>query len=241
MRTLAALFIIVPFPLAVLPRHRTPATPAPSAMNCDAVSFSSGMRTGTHIHADAGERGAIFQYLNVDRDRCTQAVVVGKVSYTDAEDDIASMSETAHAYFRERTRTTDRGLVVRRGDDGRVEHTYRVDGAPAPYDDAARRWFGTVLPSILREAAINVGPRVAHWRAEGGVDHALAVIGTMKSPSAMKSHYDVLIDSGRLSSDEADRVARQASRDLRGSTDLRSVLAKLPPLSSDGVPVRAPH
>jgi hypothetical protein len=217
--TLAALLMVVPLV-------------APSvAFNCDAVSFGSVPQTHTAIHSDVGEKSSIFQYLQIDRDRCTQVVIVGKVTYTDAEDDIASMSETAHAYFRERTPTIDRGLVVRRTDGGTIDHVYRINGAPAPYDDVARRWLGVLLPAILREAAINVGPRVAHWRAEGGVDRVLEMIGTMKSPSAMKSHYDVLIDSGRLSRDEADRVMRHASRDLRGSSDLRSVLSKLAPFA----------
>jgi beta-lactamase regulating signal transducer with metallopeptidase domain len=212
-----------------------------SVTSCDAISFNGSTRTSTHLHSDdSGDGNGVFQYLGVTTDRCSQAVITGRVTFNDAEDDIASMSPSAHAVFRERTPRDDREVVVRRSDDGSITHIYRFDGAAAPYDDGARRWLAGFLPQVLREGAVNVGPRVARWRAEGGVEHVLSMIGTIHSSGAKRAHYDVLLDD-RLSSDDLDRVVRQAGRDLKGSSgDLRAILEKAAPGVRNGKGARSP-
>jgi beta-lactamase regulating signal transducer with metallopeptidase domain len=184
------------------------------------------------IHSNSDDHGFdTFRYLSLEEDGvCREATLVGKVTFTDAEDDIASMPVTAHAVFRERKGATDRELVVRPSGDGTLSRIYRLNGAAAPYDDDARRWFAGYLPRVIREGGINVRPRVARWRAEGGVDRVLSMIATIHSSGAKRAHYDALLDQGKLSTDDRDHIVRQAGRDLNGSSgDLRAVLQKAAP------------
>jgi hypothetical protein len=186
------------------------------------------------IHSNSDDHGFdTFRYLSLEEDGvCREATLVGKVTFTDAEDDIASMPTTAHAKFRERKGTVDRELVIRPAGDGSLTRIYRLNGAAAPYDDDARRWFAGYLPRVIRESGINVRPRVARWRAEGGggVDRVLAMIATIHSSGAKRAHYEALLDQDRLSTDDLDRIVRQAGRDLNGSSgDLRAVLQKAAP------------
>jgi beta-lactamase regulating signal transducer with metallopeptidase domain len=184
------------------------------------------------IHSDSHDGGLdTFRYMSLLEDgSCREATLVGHVTFTPAEDDIASMPISAHAAFRERTSGADRQLVVRAAEDGALTRIFRLNGAAASYDDDARRWFAGYLPRVLRESGMNVKPRVARWRAEGGVDRVLSMIATIRSPSAKRAHYEALLDEGRLSTDDLDHLVRQAGRDLNGSSgDLRAVLQKAAP------------
>ena len=189
---------------------------------------------GTTINAihdnDDGEGGRTFRYFSLrENGDCLEATLVGTATFTDAEDDIASMPVTSHAVFRERLGGDDRELVVRWSEGGTLAHIMRVNGRAAPYDDAARRWLAAFLPVVLREGAMNVKPRVARLRATGGVDAVLRMIGTIRSSGAKRAHYEALLEGGRLSSDELDQVVRHAGRNLSSSGDLRSVLTQAGP------------
>jgi beta-lactamase regulating signal transducer with metallopeptidase domain len=217
----------------------SPATPASTKATTSPRTCSDRAVPGTTINAihsnDDDEGNSSFRYMSLrENGDCTEATLVGKVIFTDAEDDVASMPVTAHAVFRERTREMDRELVVRRADDGAVAHILRVNGQPAPYDDAARRWLAGYLPGVLREGAINVRPRVVRTRAQGGVDAVLKMIGTIQSSGAKRAHYDALLDDGRLSADDLDKLVRHAGRNLPSSGDLREVLTRAGPGARNG-------
>jgi beta-lactamase regulating signal transducer with metallopeptidase domain len=204
--------------------------PTTSPKSCDEPAVRG--TTINSIHSNSDDHGFdSFRYLSLQEDGvCSEATLIGKVTFTAAEDDIASMPVTAHASFRERTAGADRQLVVRATDDGALTRLFRLNGAAAPYDDDARRWFAGYLPRVARESGMNVRPRVARWRAEGGVDRVLAMIASIRSSGAKRAHYEALLDDGKLSTDDLDRIVRQAGRDLNGSSgDLRAVLQKAAP------------
>jgi beta-lactamase regulating signal transducer with metallopeptidase domain len=208
------------------PTSSAKATTSPKS--CDDVAVP-----GTTINAlhenddDQGER--TFRYFSLrENGDCLEATLVGTVTFTDAEDDIASMPVTSHAVFRER-RGDDRELVVRWSENGSLAHILRLNGRPAPYDDAARRWLAGFLPTVLREGAINVKPRVSKLMAAGGVDAVLRMIGTINSSGSKRAHYEALLEGGRLSSDDLDRIVRHAGRNLSSSGDLRAVLTQAGP------------
>jgi len=204
--------------------HAAPiATPA----DCDNRRMHG---TSTSIHSDSDNESSVITYTYATDDRCETATIMGKLTYTPEEDDIASVSFGASATFRERTPSADRALSVTRSADGQVVHSYQMDGRAAAYDADARRWLAGFLPRVLTMAGINVGPRVARWRANGGVDNVLHNIEAIPSSGAMRNHYEALLSGDRLSDDELDRTIRSVSDNMRQSSgDLRQVLSRLAP------------
>ena len=204
-------------------------------------SCSDRVTPGTVIRATSSHEGddglTSVRFLSlVEGGDCSEATVVGRVKFTDAEDDVADMPLAAYTEFGERKRGgSTRELVVRRADDGSIAHIYRVDGKAAPYDDDARRWFAGFLPVVLREASINTPERVARVRSQGGVDAVLALIARINSSGSKRAHYEALIAQGRLSGDDFDQVVRHAGRNIPSSGDLRSVLTKAAPSLRGGV------
>jgi hypothetical protein len=208
----------------------------PAHSSCEFMR--SGSRTsshGTHIDSDDNGSSSLISFSHSDGNKCTSATIIGRLRYSEAEDDVIDMPFGGHATFSERTSGDERELTISRGPDGAILHTYRRNGASAAYDDDARRWLAGFLPAILMDAGINVGPRVARWRAQGGVDNVLTHIATMNSSGAKRSHYEALMAAERLSNTDLDKVVRHAGRNLQSSGDLRAVLEKAAPTQRGGL------
>ncbi len=195
----------------------------------------NGSRTGTHIDSDDNAGSSFIRFSHSENGRCTSATIVGKLRYTEAEDDIADIPFGGHASFAERTQNDERELTVQRGAEGGVVHLYRRNGNVAPWDADARRWLAGFLPSVLMDAGINVEPRVARWRAQGGVDNVLAHIATINSSGAKRAHYASLMAVERLSDADLDKVVRHAGRNIPSSGDLRAILEAAAPRRGGGV------
>jgi beta-lactamase regulating signal transducer with metallopeptidase domain len=183
------------------------------------------------VHDDTDDDGTTrsIRYFSVDDDHCTDVRLNGKVTFTEDETGISSMAPDAVAVFLERTRAEEREVIVRPSDSG-LTYAYTRNGVAAPFDGAAQAWFGRMVAMVLRESAVNAGPRVARVRAQGGVDAVLRMIAGIHSSGSKRAHYLALLDQGGLSSTEADRLVRQAGREISSSGDLRAVLVKAAPL-----------
>lgn len=211
---------------------------ATAVPTCDAARFS-GEKGGTsaHIHSsdDDGSGAPLLNYTRMNSARCSSATIVGRLTYTQDEDDIVAMPFGAHATFRDRTIEVDRALTVSRLADGALARSYRVNGAAATYDESARAWFAGYLPALLMEAGLNVQPRVTRWMSQGGFDAVLTRIATMTSSSAKRSHYSALLDVPGLTEANLDQVVRHAGRNITSSGDLRAILKKAGPRRQGGI------
>ncbi len=186
--------------------------------------------TSTSIHSDSHDESSVINYTRFADDRCESATILGKLTYTPEEDDVLSVPFGGSAIFRERTSSNDRALSITRGADGQVVRAYQLDGHAAAFDADARRWFADVLTRVLMMSGINVGPRVARWKAKGGVDNVLTHIESMESSGAMRNHYEELLNNSQLNDDELERAIRSVSDHMRQSSgDLRHVLSRLVP------------
>ncbi|MEO7455802.1 MAG: M56 family metallopeptidase [Gemmatimonadaceae bacterium] len=209
--------------------------------SCDKIRLGGAREgTSTHISANENEGGPnIIDFLTFNSAHCASATIVGRLKYSNAEDDVLEMPFGSHAAFRSRTGVDDRELSLMPMQDGGIQRQYRHNGATAAWDDDARRWFAGYLPSVLMEAGLNVGPRVARWRSDGGVPNALSNIATMAGSSAKRSHYEQLLNGGApLSGDDLDRVVRSAAENIQSSGDLAAILKRAAPnvkLSKQGI------
>ena len=204
--------------------------------SCDQLRFGD-KNASFHMHDNVdGQSRRSLRMLNLTSDHCIQAMIQGRFTTSPAEDRIATLSPGGVVTFRERDRGSDRAVTIRpaaTGSANALTIQFRLNGADAPFDAAAQRWLAGILPEILAEASIDVEPRVARWRAEGGTDAALRHIILLRSSGAKRSHYEALLEQ-RLPAAELQRVVAQAGKDVASSGDLRSVLFKAAEQSRTG-------
>jgi hypothetical protein len=185
------------------------------------------------MHSDEDDDGASsIRYLNVNDDHCTETRLTGKVTFNDDETGIVAMAPDAVAVFRERIGRQQRELIVRPSGSA-LSYIYTKNGAAAPFDAGAQAWFANMVQMVLREGAVNVEPRVARVRRQGGVDAVLRMIAEIQSSGSKRAHYVALLNEGGLTSADGDRLVRQAARDVSSSGDLRAVLIAAAPLVRD--------
>ncbi len=244
---------------AVVPKPSTPVSIPPTTQSgpggetvllsgakptCDNVSSTSSARS-TSIHADDDGNGSmVLSYVSYNSELCASATIIGSFKFSPNEDDVLEIKPGSRATFRERTAGIDRevdvvppvsGIAVQPSNTGyrespKVWFNYRRNGRTADFDPEARQWFAHFLPLVLTETGINVPPRVARWKSEGGVDNVLKHISDMTTTSARRSHYQALLDGGNLSANDLDKVVRSASVTLDGSaSDMRAILMHAAP------------
>jgi beta-lactamase regulating signal transducer with metallopeptidase domain len=203
-------------------------------VTCDQLQ-SDNSRFSLHDNVD-DHAGRTLRLVNMSHDHCIQASLRGRFTTSPAEDRIATLSRDGLVSFRERVPGSDRAVTIRPAAAGSADALaiqFRLNGADAPFDAAAQRWLAGLLPDILAEASINVEPRVARWRGEGGTEIVLRHIAALKSSSAKRNHYDALL-AQRLPAAELQQVVVQAGKDVPSSSDLRAVLSKAAEQSRTG-------
>jgi hypothetical protein len=204
------------------------AKPADAAVvyTCDTQPPRRGSVT-THVHVDEDDaQSRVLNYLTTSETKCEEASVIGFVRFSPDERQIVSLPAGAIAAFRERTLAHDRTVTVSRAPDGSLSYIATMDGRAVDYSPAARTWLSQLLPRALREMAVDVKPRIARLRADGGVPAVLSMIRELKSSASKRAHYEALISSG-LTTTERDVVVKQAMVDLAySSTDLTAVLRR---------------
>lgn len=188
------------------PAPTTP--PAPAAPPAPAVPAAPAEGHHVHVSSDISINGGQRDLMMVqvsDSQHNYNIKIDGKVEFNDSEDDIASLSDGGTATFSETHQgKTQRVEVASRG--GKLERRYFVDNKEQPLDANARAWMAALIPSVIRETAINAEGRVKRIRAKGGADAVLDEIARIDSGYARGVYLRALAGSGKLTSAEMTRA-----------------------------------
>lgn len=122
--------------------------------------------------------------------------VAGQVMLTDAEDDVQSL--TGRMSVLETKNGTTRSIEFKPGASGGVVRDYTVNDKPRPFDDEARRWLATLLPTFARESALNVDARIARLNAKGGKVAVMDEIDRIESAYARARYIEGVLKLGSL-------------------------------------------
>jgi hypothetical protein len=119
----------------------------PMRSQCDhSVSGTRTSISGTRDSNDDNASATSISFIKSDGLYCISATIVGRLKYSDAEDDVIDMPFGGHAVFRERTPSDDRELTITRGQSGELLHLFRHNGAKA--DSPARSTSESAAPPI---------------------------------------------------------------------------------------------
>lgn len=161
-----------------------PPTP-PSAPAAPAAPAAPSAKAEHHVHVSADHSlGGSKHELTIveinDNVHGYKAQINGKITFSDSEDDIAGLSDGGSASFSEtRLGRTQRIELTSRG--GKLERRYFVNDQETPFDPAAQKWIATLVPTVIRETAIDAEGRVKRIHAKGGADAVLDEIGRIES------------------------------------------------------------
>jgi hypothetical protein len=194
---------------------------------CDSVLRANRPTELTHIGVNEDDYGSrVIEYMTSTTRKCMQAFIFGHPTF--ADDRLIALPSGGVAEFKELTPGNERRVHVQPNDNGGMEYIASLNGIRTEYDDEMRAWMARVVPEVLSEGAVDAPQRVARYRARGGVNLVLTLIGRLKCTSSRRIHYEALLDGAPLTSNEYQKIADHAARTLSGSpSDLTAVLTRV--------------
>jgi hypothetical protein len=154
-------------------------------------------------HADLGDimsriasGGSIFIVERNDNGAQLKMRVVGKITFTDAEDDVKSVSGRS-SILEKRDGVTRRIDLQPDGANG-IMRTYTVNAKPQPFDAEGRKWLAKLIPDLLRETTMNAEARVANIQAKGGAIAVLDEIDRIHADHARGKYLEILVKKGPI-------------------------------------------
>ncbi|MBW8847522.1 MAG: M48 family metalloprotease [Burkholderiales bacterium] len=152
----------------------------------------------------------------------------GKVTFTEAEDDVQTLA--GKLVVREREGGLTREMALKSMGDGRVEREYRVGRDSQPLDEAGRQWW-TKAVQRMAEAMTDPLTRAKKLYAKGGMDAVLADVERAGEDLSRRQRIDAAVRLDQpLPSSAQDRLIA-ATNGLHGGFERRealSVIARLP-------------
>ena len=140
--------------------------------------------------------------------------LTGMIEFTEAEDDVRTID--GHLLIEEkRSGSVQRVEIESEGSHG-ITRSYSIDGHSAAFEPAGRKWLGTVLPSVLRETAMDAPRRIKRLLDKGGPDAVLAEIDKIESDYARRVYVGELSNSVTL---DDKRLTRLLAATISGRSD----------------------
>lgn len=194
--------------------------PAHGSMSFGLPSF------GTLLHAD-GQR---LRIESNDLDGKLKIRLNGRITYTEAEDDVQSLKGRLEIEHSRLGKT--RHLLIASDDTGALKRSYEVDGkAVATPGEDDRRWLAEMVTALI-DASANHDERVRRLHARGGIEAVLADLAKARTEHGRRGRIEAIM--GRLAPLDAavlERVlaaAGQLSGDFERRNALQAVISKQP-------------
>jgi hypothetical protein len=147
--------------------------------------------------------------------------VAGKITFTDNEDDVQSL--TGRAIISEKRDGTTRRLDLKPDGASGTTRIYSVNGKAQPYDAEARKWFAGLVPSIVRETATNVDQRVTKLFTKGGAAAVVDEIDRIESSHVRGKYIEALLKRGPVEDKLLSRLFA-AIKDVGSDFERKNVL-----------------
>lgn len=174
------------------------------------------------IHSDDSESNFVLS----DNSRCIVMTSTGKVTFTDDDAAVASISSGGHVSITEVTASGTRRYEAHPTSGGLAETFYSGD-AQAPADGANRAWLRGVIQQIVRQDAGQAPERVRRIRARSGIAGVLTEIDSIQGDYAKTAYYKALLAEGGIPEDTmrliTDRGIRELTSDYYKSEFLTAV------------------
>jgi len=151
----------------------------------------------------------------------------GQVEFADDYSDIKSISDGGEI----RVKEDRRGGAVRKFEasatGGSIKRSYFVNGQPASFDDAARKWLAGVLDQTVRLGGYDAKARVAKLLRQKGPAGVLAEIPQLKSDYVKRIYFSELFAQGRLDAGNARQALRLAGSELSSDYEKAQILVRI--------------
>src|SRR5215470_3745176 len=138
----------------------------------------------------------------------------GKIEFNDDYTDITHISPGGSFRVRDNRGGVLRRLEITTTPEGELRRSYYVQDEARPYSDEARQWFASVLIEAVRQGGFDAQARAQKILRQRGAAAVLDEISQIKSDYVKRIYFGELIKNGSLNAETAQKVLRQAAREI---------------------------
>ena len=196
-------------------------------VNAQAVSENiKTAKAGSHMHVE--DNGKQHFRMSSQTDDITvkiEAELNGKLKFNDEETDISTFPEKSKFTLFFDDGDIERKLKIERGT-GDIEYRYYEDSDKKAFDNNAKSWFASVIPTVLRMTGLNAKERVARIKSKYGEDGVLDEVELIQSDHVSGLYLHHLLSQSQLSDKNVLRVVA-LSKEIGSDYEQAKVLKEL--------------
>jgi hypothetical protein len=153
----------------------------------------------------------------------------GKITFTDDERDIKSITPGGYFRFSKTTFGNKREIFIQSGSDGTLRRKYYVGRSEEPYEPEGRQWLQEMLPEIIATTGIGAEGRIKRIYAKSGLKGVLAEISKIDNDFARTTYYSHLFALPALKDQDLKGVLVHLNHHLGSDHEKSKLLRQIAP------------
>jgi uncharacterized protein YeeX (DUF496 family) len=183
--------------------------------------------------ADTSRRAAFskdtFTYHQNKSGTSTSLSYDGKITFTEDERDIKSITPGGYFRFSKTTFGNKREIFIQSGSDGTLHRKYYVGKSEEPYEPEGRQWLQEMLPEIIATTGLGAEDRIRRIYGKAGLNGVLAEISKIDSDFAQATYYSHLLALPALKDHDLKGVLAHLNRQLDSDHEKSKLLRQIAP------------
>jgi hypothetical protein len=153
----------------------------------------------------------------------------GKITFTDEERDIKSITPGGYFRYSKTTFGHKREIFIQSGSDGTLRRKYYVGRSEEPYEPEGRLWLQQMLPEIIATTGLGAEDRIQRHYAKAGINGVLAEISKIDNDHARTVYYRHLLAFPALKDRDLKGVLAHLNRQLESDHEKSKLLRQIAP------------
>lgn len=182
---------------------------------CDVDSVRQQKGTATIIYSNNGS--------------ATSLSYNGKITFTEDERDIESISPGGFFKFSKTAFGNCREIHITSSADGTLKRRYFVGRTEEPYEPEGRNWLHEMLPGIIATTGIGAEDRVERIYAQAGLKGVLNEINKIENDRVQAIYFSYLLSQPNLKDNDRRQVLTQVNRYVDSDYEKGKLLRKVAP------------
>ena len=167
------------------------------------------------------------RYIHSNNSSSTELSYEGKITFTDDEKDIKSISPGGYFRFSKSTFGNRRAVHIESRSDGTLKRTYYVGKQEVAYEPEGRKWLADMLPEIIANSGIGSEDRVARLFQKAGTKGVLKEISKIDGDYTKTIYFSHLLAQNGLSENDLQAIVSQVRTEVSSDYEKGKLLRKV--------------
>ncbi|MEM1136140.1 MAG: hypothetical protein AAGI07_09895 [Bacteroidota bacterium] len=163
------------------------------------------------------ERGE-YSYKSKDSFSSYEIKYKGKITLTQDEKGIASISSGGYFKVSKTTFGNKRAIVIESNSSGELDYIYYSGRAKAEFSEEGKAWLADIMLDVVRKTGLGAEKRVSRLYDEGGAKTVLNEISEIESTSVKTIYFENLLALSRLANNEIGLIAEKIGYSISSSS-----------------------